>query len=111
MSMNINIGPQYGHGTSGMLPGLGMPGFGGGMNPGINLQIGAGDSCCEGKKKKKDRGIIGDLLTGLFGEDSCIGKLLDRDKKCCRKRGRCGHRRGGVNININTNQRASAFGF
>ena len=115
MSMNINIGPQgYGGGMPRMPY---FPGSPGNMMPEMSLQIGGhggeGKGCCKGGKKKKDRGIIGDLLTAIFGEDSRIGRALDRrGKKKCRCRGGHGRGgRGGVNININTNQGARGFGF
>src|SRR5690606_10490877 len=105
-SVNINLTPPP---PRMPMPGYGMPGGGYGM-PGINLPGGAsinigGDGhgqnagCCKDKKEKdckdkKDRGIIGDILTGLFGEDSFIGRLLGgKEKKCKCKKGR-GHDQG-----------------
>lgn len=140
MSMTINIGqqPNYpgyaGGGFPAGMPGYGFPGggfpsggFPGGGMPGgpggISLQIGEGGpgngeeggKCC-GKKEKKDRGIIGDILTGIFGEDSAIGRMIDgRGKSRCHR----GHHHkhcngsgsGSTNININVNERNTNLGF
>ena len=126
--ININIGqPQMPRTPMGM-PGYGMPGMGMGMpgfsSPGmqgmpvngtINVGHGGEGKCCgEGKEKKKDKGIFGDILTSLFGEDSFVGRLVNgRGKKKCKcKKGHGGHDRGGnININLNSNQRNMNFGF
>ncbi len=124
--ININIGqpqmPRMPMGMSGYgMPGMGMPGF---SSPGmagmpvsgtINVGHGAEGKCCgESKEKKQDKGIFGDILTGLFGEDSFVGRLINgRGKKKCKcKKGHGGHNRGGIiNINLNSNQRNVNLGF
>ena len=116
------------------MPGYGMPGYGmqGGGMPGfsmpgmpgsdgtINIGHGGQGKCCEGKdKKKKDKGILGDILTSIFGDDSVVGRLVNgRGKKCKCSKGRGGHgdcSRGGeggsININLNSNQRNLSLGF
>ncbi|MFA7481968.1 MAG: hypothetical protein WC314_15770 [Vulcanimicrobiota bacterium] len=123
MSVNINISQPRTPGFGGM-PGFGaMPSFGGmsgcgGGMPGLSINDGHNHNggCCDSKKSKdcgdkKDKGIIGNILSGLFGEDSFIGKLFGGKEKKSKCKNGCGHNHGGVNINLNSNQRASGFGF
>ena len=122
--INITIGqPQMPKTPMGMpgygMPGMGMPSFAPGM-PGIpgsgtiNIGHGGEGKCCgKGKEKKKDKGILGDILTSIFGDDSFVGRLVNgRGKKCKCKKGHGSHDRGGsININLNSNQRSLNLGF
>ena len=119
MSVNINIGPSQPRMPQmptmpGCMPGMGMPGYGTGI-PGLSVDGGHNHNggCCDSKKgkEKKDKGIIGEIFEGIFGEDGLLGVIFGggkKDKKECKKG--CKNGQGGINININGSQRASGLG-
>ena len=122
-TLNINLGSQPNTFRPGGSP-FGAPNFLPGYTPmGDNWEN--PNSCheshggCDSKKKdKKDKGLIGNLLTAVFGSDSILGKLFGLDDKK-KKKDRCGdrhdhgrdHGRGANNIAINISRGSASFGF
>ena len=96
-NININRGPGFGGGPGGMVGGGGFNGYvpaGPGSWCGTPELNGPGHNhgkCGKGKKKKKNRGIIGGLLHGikklLFGD-------IGEGKKCKDKHSHGDHGRG-----------------
>ena len=121
-TLNINFGPQANAFRPGGSP-FGAPNFLPSYNPmgdSCGNPFGGHDShgCHEKKSKKKDKGLLGNLLTAVFGSDSILGKLFGlggkkKKKDRCNEghdHGRCG-RGGANNIAINISRSAQGFGF
>lgn len=116
-TLNINFGPQANTFRPGGSP-FGAPNFlPGPMGESWGNPFGEHDGHgCHEKKchKKKDKGLIGNLLTAVFGSDSILGKLFGLDDKKKKKDKHHDHHdcgRGANNIAINISRGAQGFGF